>query len=125
MGGSKSDYEQFAPPHSFIHVDEFNSSRNLADYLIQLSKQPDEVAKYFSWQNRGRATSLVQGTDLNTSPYWCDLCAALHDPHPPKKQEKDIAQWWSVEEQCPNRGKVSWSDLRTFENLTRTSSLLS
>ncbi|GAV07476.1 hypothetical protein RvY_17305 [Ramazzottius varieornatus] len=115
MGGRKADYEAYAPPNSFIHVDDFNNSTILAEYLIRLSKDPVEIRKYLRWKYQGKATSMIQGTDLNTSPYWCNLCAALHSPHPPKKNDKDIMKWWSVEEQCPDREDIPWMDLQDLQ----------
>lgn len=33
MGPNKKDYEKLAPPHSYIHVDDFESPAKLVDYL--------------------------------------------------------------------------------------------
>jgi len=39
MGAAKKDYLRVAPPHSFIHVDDFLSPKLLADYLHNLGKR--------------------------------------------------------------------------------------
>ena len=36
MGAPRRDYEKLAPPHSFIHISDFNSSSKLAEYLLYL-----------------------------------------------------------------------------------------
>ena len=33
MGAARKTYERVAPPHSFIHVDDFVSPQKLAEYL--------------------------------------------------------------------------------------------
>ena len=38
MGESKEDCTAVAPPHYFIHVDDFTSQRHLANHLLQLDK---------------------------------------------------------------------------------------
>ena len=38
MGAPKKTYERVAPPHSFIHVDDFVSPQKLAEYLHALGK---------------------------------------------------------------------------------------
>ena len=38
MGARREDYERVAPPHSFIHVDDFESPFQLAAYLKRLDK---------------------------------------------------------------------------------------
>ncbi|CAG5121936.1 unnamed protein product, partial [Candidula unifasciata] len=47
MGAAPEDYERAAPPHSFIHVDDFESPKDLADYLHKLDKNDDLYNKYF------------------------------------------------------------------------------
>ena len=38
MGARRRDYERVAPPNSFIHVDDFESPFQLANYLKKLDK---------------------------------------------------------------------------------------
>ena len=52
LGGlSKQDYEKIAPPHSFIHVDDFSSPFDLMNFLYQLSKKPKDYHSYFWWKS--------------------------------------------------------------------------
>jgi hypothetical protein len=44
LGGvNRSDYERVAPGNSFIHVSDFASLKDLADYLAYLGKKPDRI----------------------------------------------------------------------------------
>ena len=52
-GGRKAAYEKLAPPNSFIHVSDFKSTEELANYLIELSKDDIKYSKYFQWRQYG------------------------------------------------------------------------
>ena len=52
-GGRKAVYEKLAPPNSFIHVSDFDSTNELANYLIELSKDDNKYSKYFQWRQYG------------------------------------------------------------------------
>ena len=99
MGAGKEEYEQVAPPHSYIHVDDFPSAKDLARYLKLLNKDTRLYNEYFRWQRQGTASSQINYLP-NKSTYWCDLCAALHNDKLPNKAHWDLDKWWSVEEQC-------------------------
>ncbi|KAL7056991.1 hypothetical protein AAHC03_019045 [Spirometra sp. Aus1] len=70
MGTSRDDYCALAPPNSFIHVDDFSSPAELANYLIWLDQNDTAYSSYFAWQaygkiERNRATG-------------CRLCGFVH-----------------------------------------------
>jgi len=44
------DYDRFAPPHSFIDVRQFESAKQLADYLLLLDRSDHLYARYFDWK---------------------------------------------------------------------------
>ena len=46
MGAPKKTYERVAPPHSFIHVDDFVSPQKLAEYLHVLGEHDTLMIKY-------------------------------------------------------------------------------
>ena len=83
MGGA--NYKEMAPPHSYIDVNDFKSIKDLADYLIRLSKNRKEYNAYFKWKN----THNMYG--LNT---FCELCQKLHDPTIPTKTVANSYDWW-------------------------------
>lgn len=49
LGPPRSHYEAVAPPHSFIHVDDFDSIATLARFLRELVKDAKLYKSYFSW----------------------------------------------------------------------------
>ncbi|KAK6641751.1 hypothetical protein RUM44_013466 [Polyplax serrata] len=84
MGAHPEDYAKSAPEHSYIHVDEFASPKELAAYLHKLDKDDDLYNSYFRWKGTGEF--------INTY-FLCRLCAMLHDDFPAKSY-RDINEWW-------------------------------
>ncbi|KAJ8031438.1 Glycoprotein 3-alpha-L-fucosyltransferase A [Holothuria leucospilota] len=52
-GPSRSEYEKLAPPHSFIHVNDFGSIEELARYIKKLDQDDALYSEYFEWQRHG------------------------------------------------------------------------
>lgn len=99
MGAHPDDYRKVAPPHSFIHVDDFESPAALAAYLHKLDQNDDLYNEYFKWKGTGEF--------INTF-FWCRVCAMIHaaDNHKPSWYE-DIDTWWRGDGVCI--GKESWT----------------
>ncbi|KAL7053255.1 hypothetical protein AAHC03_025546 [Spirometra sp. Aus1] len=70
MGAPRSSYCAMAPPNSFIHVDDFSSPADLADYLSWLDRNDTAYASYFAWQEYGKIV-----TETRTD---CRLCGFVH-----------------------------------------------
>lgn len=85
MGGV--DYTQFAPPHSFIDVKDFDSPKELAEYLLLLNATDSLYERYFDWKTNF-------DVQLDTKKGWCHLCKLAHDEQLPSKTYEDILQWW-------------------------------
>ena len=49
-GKSVRDYAKLLPPHSYINVEDFDSPKDLANYLIFLGKNATEYNKYHQWR---------------------------------------------------------------------------
>ena len=62
MGAHPSDYEAVAPPQSYIHVDDFESPKDLAQFLLTLDTNDDMYNSYFRWKETGEF--------VNTK-FWC------------------------------------------------------
>ncbi|KAL4232060.1 Alpha-(1 3)-fucosyltransferase 7 [Mactra antiquata] len=97
MGAAPEDYARAAPPHSFIHVDEFDSPEELAQYLHKLDKNDDLYNDYFRWKNTG--------TFINTY-FWCRVCALLHETSRESQSYRDLEKWWRGDGVCI--GKDNW-----------------
>eukprot|EP00111_Clytia_hemisphaerica_P021636 TCONS_00063637-protein len=68
MGAHPDDYKRVAPPNSFIHVDEFNSPRQLAEYMHILDNNDDLYNEYFRWKGTG---------EFINSKFVCRVCAMV------------------------------------------------
>lgn len=90
MGAPKSDYEQLAPPASYIHVDDFGSPKELADYLKLLDADDATYYSYFRWKTLGRFID---------TKFICRVCAMLHESHSSGKSKfySSIKDWWTEE----------------------------
>jgi hypothetical protein len=88
-----ADYAAYAPPHSYIHVADFASPKQLAEYLLLLDKNEALYLKYFEWK---------KDYDVLRGPLdgWCDLCAKLNDPQEPAKVYESMAEWWYDDVPC-------------------------
>lgn len=97
MGAHPTDYAHSAPYRSYIHVDEFESPKELAEYLHRLDRDDELYNSYFRWKGTGEF--------INTY-FWCRMCAMLHDDRPPKYY-KDVNEWWRGEGVCTTN---SWRE---------------
>lgn len=96
MGARPADYAAVAPEHSYIHVDEFESPRELAEYLFVLDRNDDLYNTYFQWKGTGELVDTKLG---------CRLCALLHDTEIIEKHKKwynSLDEWWRPSGICTN-----------------------
>lgn len=89
MGARRGDYQRVAPPHSFIHVDDFSGVKELAEYLLYLRGNRTAYEEYFQW----RETLRVSEPRVT-----CDLCARIQQPRAP--QQVQLSQVWSTRSNC-------------------------
>ncbi|XP_059107636.1 3-galactosyl-N-acetylglucosaminide 4-alpha-L-fucosyltransferase FUT3-like [Peromyscus eremicus] len=71
LGPSRKNYERFLPPDAFIHVDDFQSPKDLAQYLQELDRDSLRYQRYFRWRKtlRPRLSSM--------SLAFCKACRQL------------------------------------------------
>ncbi|XP_061700650.1 4-galactosyl-N-acetylglucosaminide 3-alpha-L-fucosyltransferase 9-like [Syngnathoides biaculeatus] len=50
LGASREDYENVIQGDAFIHVDDFASPKELADYILQLDKNEERYRRFFEWR---------------------------------------------------------------------------
>ena len=85
MGAHPTDYKLVAPENSYIHIEDFESPKELAEYLLYLDSNDDEYNKYFEWKGTGEIISLS---------YLCRVCAMVHYaelvPPPPRNETFDF-----------------------------------
>ena len=99
MGARKADYEAAAPPHSFIHVDDFQSPQHLAKYLLQVNASDELYNEYMAWK------SPDAGRFIDTR-FWCRLCAMAHDDSRHVTWYDDVDRRWRRPGTCTPGG---WS----------------
>ena len=107
MGARREDYEAVAPPNSFIHVDDFESPKSLAEYLRRLDANDTLYNEYFRWKGT---------TELADLRYWCRLCAMLHvaDEVDYVHWYDDYADWWNGPAVCVSHPAASGSQWLTW-----------
>jgi glycoprotein 3-alpha-L-fucosyltransferase len=81
MGARPEDYAASLPPHSYIHIDDFKSPRELADYLHVLDKNDTLYNGYFRWKTGYMLPNFLS--------YWCLVCGLLHIAH-----EQNYVHWY-------------------------------
>ena len=57
-GGRRTTYERLAPPNSFIHISDFSSQQDLADYIRMVDCNDTIYNEYFNWRKAGQVTSI-------------------------------------------------------------------
>nr|QOE74989.1 alpha-(1,3)fucosyltransferase [Elephant endotheliotropic herpesvirus 1A] len=55
LGPSRQNYENYIPPHAFIHVNDYDSPRDLVKYLHILDTNNTMYNTYFQWANSHEA----------------------------------------------------------------------
>lgn len=93
LGGT--DYSRDAPPNSVINILDFDSPKQLSEYLIELDQNEDKYLEYFRWKHE---YSVVTGKPFRDA--FCRLCEILNDPDYPHKSHDDLDEWWGKEKYC-------------------------
>ncbi|BFZ15757.1 hypothetical protein BsWGS_18796 [Bradybaena similaris] len=106
MGAAPEDYERAAPPHSYIHVDEFASPKELAEYLLKLDKDDSLYNEYFKWKGTG---------DIINTFFWCRVCALAHDEDRGQSWYQNMEAWWNGPDICI--GEKTWRDVKRTKKL--------
>ena len=83
--------EGAAIPGSFIDVSDFNSIKELADYLLYLDKNDDEYNKYFAWKTK---YGLARGS------FYCTICNELNSEKFQKKSQVVLSEAYSIKNNC-------------------------
>ncbi|XP_038059598.1 alpha-(1,3)-fucosyltransferase 4-like [Patiria miniata] len=74
-GAPRQDFERVAPPHSFIHIADFQSIKELVDFLLLLDTNDAMYNKYFEWkQTTGVQTQFPPKPEL-----FCEILPHLND----------------------------------------------
>ena len=90
MGASK--YATYLPKHSYIDIGSFGSAKDLADYLILLSRDERLYLEYFQW----KASYSIEGF----GPKGCAVCSYLNRSANVTKTYERFDQYWDKSKDC-------------------------
>eukprot|EP01006_Ploeotia_vitrea_P054094 TRINITY_DN67850_c4_g1_i1.p1 TRINITY_DN67850_c4_g1~~TRINITY_DN67850_c4_g1_i1.p1 ORF type:complete len:458 (+),score=38.59 TRINITY_DN67850_c4_g1_i1:88-1461(+) len=93
MGPDRATYEKVAPPHSFIHVSDFEGPKQLAEYLDHLDSNQTAYEEYFKWHNQIPKNSQQHMQHDNAR--WCKLCERVLNPIVQHQTYNNIDHWWN------------------------------
>lgn len=113
-GANKTEYARMAPPHSYIHVNDFATVKDLADYLVYLKNNPIAFNEYFWWKELyrvqifngflGHADEFAQWVPDRLNPF-CNFCRLLHTVNQTYLEKKGtidhFSQFW-LRNKCRN-----------------------
>ncbi|XP_070490937.1 alpha-(1,3)-fucosyltransferase C-like [Chironomus tepperi] len=88
-----TDMQHFLPPKSYINVNDFNSIKELANYLKFLDINPQEYANYFWWK---KYYKIKFRPDNFT---FCNMCVKLNEWRDQRKiqQYPDLDTWYNYQ----------------------------
>ena len=101
LGGA--NYEEIAPPHSYINSLDYKSPKELANYLKYLISNSTAYYEYFKWTD-------YFSVHQDRNRVMCQICEKLNEipPSQPKMYE-DIKHWWKEMGNC--NGISAWTEL--------------
>ncbi len=98
LGASQADYEAIAPPNSFLHVDNFTSPEELAQYVLQLDKDENAYTRYLLWH---RDYEVGYSGDHSLE---CKLCHLAHNSESLLERTYPAVDLWSEAKLCQSKG---------------------
>ncbi|XP_068608470.1 4-galactosyl-N-acetylglucosaminide 3-alpha-L-fucosyltransferase 9-like isoform X1 [Brachionichthys hirsutus] len=88
LGPPRQNYENFIQGDAFIHVDDFASPKELADYLLLLDKNEEMYLKYFDWRRYFKVKKA-----LFWAEHTCLACDYLRR-HKEYKTLNNLEKWY-------------------------------
>ncbi|XP_067948710.1 4-galactosyl-N-acetylglucosaminide 3-alpha-L-fucosyltransferase FUT6-like [Watersipora subatra] len=112
--GRRSQYQKFAPPNSFIHVDDFPSTKHLADHIRAVSSNLTMLQSYHKWR---RKYGSVYRLFTSNRDWVCDLCEKVHTT---PQQTLNVYEHFSEDTRCLtyDKGKRNRTG-ESVEDITR------
>uniref|UniRef100_A0A023GFR3 Fucosyltransferase n=1 Tax=Amblyomma triste TaxID=251400 RepID=A0A023GFR3_AMBTT len=99
MGASKEEYSRLAPPHSFIHVEDFTSPEDLARYLVYLDTNASAYNEYFAWKTKYQVRN-EHGYFGSPSLHLCRMCEAVNRFQGTSKVYNNLESFWNPRTDC-------------------------
>ena len=103
-GLSKANYEEAAPPNSYINVEDFKSIEDLNDFLVHLANNQTAYTSYFWWKEDYKVETIRE----SHFRAFCDMCQLLNDYHEGIADEdkhwttlyRDFQNYWNPQGIC-------------------------
>lgn len=89
LGPPRENYERFLPPQAFIHVDDFSTVRELAQYLLTAWGNQELLRHHLDWIDR---YSVYQPEFW--AEHYCTACKAVKESRGRTTMVKDLKQWF-------------------------------
>ncbi|XP_056289213.1 alpha-(1,3)-fucosyltransferase 7 [Pseudoliparis swirei] len=87
LGPPLDDYKAVALPHSFIHVDEFASVKDLGKYLQELAGDEKRYNEYFTWKRQWKVKLYTDWRER-----LCKICSQYNNL-PQEKVYSNLEAW--------------------------------
>ncbi|XP_053155364.1 3-galactosyl-N-acetylglucosaminide 4-alpha-L-fucosyltransferase FUT3-like [Hemicordylus capensis] len=88
-GPPRKNYERFLPPDAFIHIDDFPSAKDLANFLKELDRNATRYQSYFQWR-----TWLKPIGQTSFNHHYCKACRALQTTSIQFKTVPELSKWF-------------------------------
>ncbi|XP_071485785.1 glycoprotein 3-alpha-L-fucosyltransferase A-like [Diadema antillarum] len=101
-GPPREDYEKVLPPNSFIHVHDFKSVKELAEYLSKLDKDEGLYNTFFEWKKFGSVQLTLEEWLMEPEQVCSNIVSRLlkdekemrSGTYSPPKFPEDLGKWW-------------------------------
>uniref|UniRef100_A0A672IGF9 Fucosyltransferase n=1 Tax=Salarias fasciatus TaxID=181472 RepID=A0A672IGF9_SALFA len=84
-----NNYERFLPPEAFIHVDDFPTVQELAQYLLKVKDSPSLIQMHLSWR-RDYSVYIPSMWD----EHFCTACRAAQKNHGRINVVNNLSKWF-------------------------------
>ena len=104
-------HARIAPPHSYINAADYESVRDLANYLLLLDGNDTLYNEYFWWKKH----YVTVGPEVSNQGM-CRLCDLLHNSTIPSKTYQNMTHWWDIQSKCRSISFIDSNNKDTSKN---------
>ncbi|XP_054760976.2 alpha-(1,3)-fucosyltransferase 4-like [Lytechinus pictus] len=104
FGAPRADYEAVAPPHSLIHVEDFETLQDLADYINLVDRNDRLYNTYFEWKKYGSVVAFSENMAKWLFEPW-NMCQVVNrlladeeltsEGLPVRQSLPPLTNWWT------------------------------
>ncbi|XP_047490486.1 alpha-(1,3)-fucosyltransferase 7-like isoform X2 [Penaeus chinensis] len=109
MGGPVESYRKILPPNSFLHIDDFETPKDLAKHIKALSENSTAYNHFHAWRREFRVSN-EHAYFQSPIYHYCRICEALNYNDPKPKVYNRMQDIWKVDGHCvPPAWMDRWS----------------